>query len=82
LEIASAGLEDAVRRVFDPTGRPRLAPVLVAAAVTLRVVVRFALAARLRGAVVLVALFRVVDLRALRLRAGRFGAGAPADSVI
>jgi len=56
----------AVRRVFDPTGRPRFAPVLAVA--------------RRRVAVALV--LRDVDLRLLRLRAVRLGAGALAVSAI
>jgi hypothetical protein len=56
----------AVRRVFDPTGRPRFAPVLAVA--------------RRRVAVALV--LRDVGLRLLRLRAVRLGAGALAVSAI
>jgi len=56
----------AVRRVFDPTGRPRFAPVLAVA--------------RRRVAVALV--LRDVDLRLLRLRAVRLGVGALTVSAI
>ena len=58
----------AVRRVFDPTGRPRFAPVVAVA--------------RRRVAVALALVLRAVDLRLLRLRAVRLGAGALAVSAI
>jgi len=84
--MSSAGFDADVRRVLDPTGRPRLAPLVPAAAAVRRVFdptgrPRFAplvAVARTRVAVVL----RAVDLRVVRLRVVRFGADALAVSAI
>jgi hypothetical protein len=79
LVIASAGVDAEIRRVLDPTGRPRLAPVVTAAASVRRV---FDPTGRPRFAPVVAELLRAVDLRVVRLRALRFGAGALAVSAI
>jgi hypothetical protein len=87
--MVSAGVDAEIRRVLDPTGRPRFTRVVLAAATVRRVFdptgrPRLApVIAELRLVAVAVAVFlRAVDLRVVRLRAVRFGAGALAVSAM